>query len=119
MAVYQCVRCMKKFVDDRNMKLLCPFCRCRLLPYRGYPPLNPCKTALMPTHSPASPLPLPAQLSFHLKPIRIPAGANIVNRGRGKGRVEQGRAEVMPVSFAPPPFRISSATFNAGLPRGK
>ncbi|MEA2257688.1 MAG: hypothetical protein QOJ51_513 [Acidobacteriaceae bacterium] len=60
---------MKKFVDDRNMKLLCPFCHCRVSPYRGYPPLNPCKTALIPTHSPASPLPLPAQLSFHLIPL--------------------------------------------------
>jgi hypothetical protein len=30
------------------------------------------------------------------KLIRIPAGANIVNNGLGKGRVEQGRAEVVP-----------------------
>lgn len=69
MAVYQCARCMKKFLDRRVITLLCPFCHCRVLPYRGPPPLNPCQTALLATRAPALPLPLPAKLSFHFIPL--------------------------------------------------
>lgn len=60
---------MKKFVDARDMKLLCPFCRCGVLPYKGAPPINPCKTALIATDAPALPVPLAQQLSFHLIPL--------------------------------------------------
>lgn len=69
MAVYQCARCMKKFVNGRVITLLCPFCHCRVLAYRGPPPLNPCRTALLATRSPVLPVPLPAQLSFHFIPL--------------------------------------------------
>lgn len=64
MAVYQCARCMKKFVDDRDITLLCPFCRCRVLPYHGAVPLNPCKVELLESRSPVLPLPMVERLSF-------------------------------------------------------
>ncbi|WP_206956371.1 hypothetical protein [Trinickia acidisoli] len=60
---------MKKFADNRDMTLLCPFCHCRVLPHRGPAPLNLCRTALLATRSPSLPVPLTERLSFHLIPL--------------------------------------------------
>jgi len=64
MPAYQCARCMKKFVDERNITLLCPFCKCRVLPLRGAP-INPCRTPLLPTQSAPLPVPLQPRLTYH------------------------------------------------------
>jgi hypothetical protein len=49
---------MKKFVDGRNITLLCPFCNCRVLPQPGFMPINPCRMPLLGMSSIALPVPI-------------------------------------------------------------
>jgi hypothetical protein len=70
MPAFQCTQCMKTFVDNRIVTLLCPFCHCRVLPCRGALPINPCRFPLLGTQAP--PLPLPsaaAPLKYKFIPL--------------------------------------------------
>lgn len=69
MAVYQCARCAKKYIDDRDSALLCPFCHCRVIEYRGRPPLNISRAPLLATRGAAEPEPLIPEFRYELIPL--------------------------------------------------
>lgn len=69
MAFYQCARCAKKYVDARDSALLCPFCHCRVIEYRGSKPLNVSRAPLLSVRGSAEPKPLIPEFRFELIPL--------------------------------------------------
>jgi hypothetical protein len=57
---------MKKYVDDRDEVLLCPFCQCRVLPYQGAPPLNVSRAALLTLRRVPKPRPQIPEFRFEM-----------------------------------------------------
>jgi len=75
MPTYQCARCVKKYLDEREGPLLCPFCRCRVIEYHGPAPLNPSRAPLLAAQAAATPQPLVPEFRFELIAL-TPANAD-------------------------------------------